>query len=64
MGTIEDPWNSRPIDVHRWSDHPEVAQLVDRIWDGHLQRLAEHEKRTKSEVVPFNQELELMQPYQ
>lgn len=28
-----DPWHSRPIDVHRWSDHPEVKGLVDRIWD-------------------------------
>ena len=35
MGEIEDPWHSRPIDVHRWSDHPEVAELVDRIWDGY-----------------------------
>ncbi len=33
MGEIENPWHSRPIDVHRWSDHPEVAILVDRIWD-------------------------------
>ncbi len=36
MGDIEDPWHSRPIDVHRWSDHPEVAQLCDRIWDEYL----------------------------
>ena len=28
------PWHSRPIDVHRWSDHPEVKELVDKIWDG------------------------------
>ncbi len=27
MGDIENPWHSRPIDVHRWSDHPEVAGL-------------------------------------
>nr|WP_321254693.1 hypothetical protein [uncultured Ruegeria sp.] len=33
MGEIENPWHSRPIDVHRWSDHPEVAELIDRIWD-------------------------------
>ena len=25
MDEIEDPWHSRPIDVHRWSDHPEVS---------------------------------------
>ncbi len=36
MGEIENPWHSRPIDVHRWSDHPEVAILVDRIWDDYL----------------------------
>ncbi|WP_264212601.1 hypothetical protein [Leisingera thetidis] len=36
MGDIENPWHSRPIDVHRWSDHPEVAELCDRIWDGYL----------------------------
>lgn len=26
---ILDPWNSRPLDVHRWSEHPEVKVLVD-----------------------------------
>ncbi len=36
MGDIENPWHSRSIDVHRWSDHPEVVQLCDRIWDGYL----------------------------
>ena len=25
--------NSRPLDVHRWSDHPEVKQLIDQLWD-------------------------------
>ncbi|MEI6797609.1 MAG: hypothetical protein WCO04_00140 [Pseudomonadota bacterium] len=29
---IEDPWYSRPIDVHRWSDHPELAGLAERLW--------------------------------
>jgi|TARA_B110000208_G_scaffold191515_1_gene258658 hypothetical protein len=33
---IEDPWHSRPIDVHRWSDHPEVVQFVDKVWDEYL----------------------------
>lgn len=36
MAEIENPWHSRPIDVHRWSDHPEVKALVDRIWDQYL----------------------------
>ena len=25
--------NSRQLDVHRWSDHPEVKQLIDQLWD-------------------------------
>lgn len=36
MPEIKNPRHSRPIDVHRWSDHPEVKELVDRIWDGFL----------------------------
>ena len=28
-----DVWHSRPLDVHRWSDFPEVNQLVDRVYD-------------------------------
>lgn len=33
---IEDPWHSRPIDVHRWSDHPEVKGMVKSIWETHF----------------------------
>lgn len=32
-GPIEDPWYSRPIDVHRWSDHKEIVTVVQDIWD-------------------------------
>ena len=28
-----DPWHSKPLDVLRWSDHPEVNKLVDRVWN-------------------------------
>lgn len=28
---ILDPWNSRPLDVHRWLEHPEVKVLVDGL---------------------------------
>lgn len=27
-----DPEHSRPLDVHRWSDHPEIKALTDEIW--------------------------------
>lgn len=29
-----DVWRSRPLDVHRWSDFPEVNALVDQIFNG------------------------------
>jgi len=32
MAPIDNPWHSRPIDVHRWSDHPEVGKIVDKLW--------------------------------
>ena len=27
-----DRWHSRPLDVHRWSDHPEIHKLVKKIY--------------------------------
>ena len=32
MAEIENPWHSRPLDVHRCSDHSEVGELVEKIW--------------------------------
>lgn len=32
-GDVFDVWHSRPLDVHRWSDHPQVNQLVDKVYD-------------------------------
>jgi hypothetical protein len=28
-----DRWNSEPLDVHTWSDHPEVKALCDMLYD-------------------------------
>lgn len=36
MAEISNPRFSRPIDVHRWSDHPEVKALVEEIWESYL----------------------------
>lgn len=33
MVAIENPEYSRPFDVHIWSDHPEVNQVVDIVWE-------------------------------
>ena len=51
MGEIENPWHSRPIDVHRWSDHPEVAVLVDRIWDDSRHRSRPNLDRNRQDAL-------------
>jgi len=28
-----DPWHSKPLDVHKWSDYPEINMLVDNLWN-------------------------------
>lgn len=28
-----DPYHSKPLDVHRWSDHPEIKGLLASIWN-------------------------------
>jgi hypothetical protein len=42
---IADPWHSRPIDVHRWSDHPEALRLAESIWYTHFQDFARAESQ-------------------
>jgi hypothetical protein len=48
MADVEDTYrndhrlNSRPLDVHRWSDHPEVKQLIDQLWDVFVEAFPEH----------------------
>lgn len=36
---IKDPWHSRQLDVHRWSDHPEIVKVVDTIWQANFTQL-------------------------
>ncbi len=35
------PHYSRPLDVHRWSDHPEVNELVGEVWREHFEDVGE-----------------------
>lgn len=30
--TVIDRWHSAPLDVHKWSDHPEIKSLSDRLY--------------------------------
>ena len=34
--------NSRALDVHRWSDHPEVKQLIEQLWSVFVEAFPEH----------------------
>ena len=36
--TVRDYEHSRPLDVHRWSDHPEVNAFVNRIYEEHIRQ--------------------------
>ena len=52
---IDNPNNSRPIDVHRWSDHPEVKVLVEEIWEGYLPPEITGGGRTKPGPKPIKE---------
>lgn len=51
-----DRWNSEPLDVHTWSDHPEIKALCDQLYDeaglSVLERKGNHKpKRTVRESL-------------
>jgi hypothetical protein len=43
---IDDPWHSRPLDVHRWSDHAAAIALSDQLWEEFFPDLAKEDSRT------------------
>ncbi|AWI82979.1 hypothetical protein CEW88_04465 [Alloyangia pacifica] len=52
MPPIQNPRYSRPLDVHRWSDHPEVKGMVDDLWDGGLKERFEGKKSVDGRAKP------------
>ena len=36
--------HSRPLDVHRWSEHPEVNTFVDEIFKSYIQTTSQSKK--------------------
>jgi hypothetical protein len=59
QGEIEDPWHSRPIDVHRWSDHPEVITIAEQIWNEHFANEVEAGPGPKPKT-PFRHQLRVV----
>ena len=62
MTVIQDPTYSRPIDVHRWSDHPEVKALVDDLWEGYLPETITGEAGEKGRTGPKSKYSKLSVP--
>jgi len=65
MTVIQDPTYSRPIDVHRWSDHPEVKALVDDLWEGYLPgtitgEAGENQRTGPKPKTPFKKQLRVL----
>ena len=52
MPTIDNPNHSRPLDVHRWSDHPEVKALVEKLWEEHQLGTSSAEQGGKPRTGP------------
>ena len=50
--------HSRPLDVHRWSDHPEVNAFVDRIYQEHI-----HESGTNTHIKKKHLKVVLLDLY-
>lgn len=48
-------WHSRPLDVHRWSDHPEVAGLVEKIAKKHLPEQKQKSRGPKPKTTSLHQ---------
>ena len=56
--TRRDYEHSRPLDVHRWSDHPEVNAFVDRIYKEHI-----HQSGTNTQIKKRHLKVVLLDLY-
>ena len=59
MNAILDPTYSLPLDLHRWSDHPEVAAIVEGIWAAHFTDMAVNRPGPKPRT-PVKDQLKLV----
>lgn len=59
MTAILDPFYSRPIDVHLWSQHPEVRAWVEQIWDEHFKDMQSKRPGPKPKT-PFKTQLKTL----
>ncbi len=63
MPNAIDPHHSRPLDVHRWSDHPEARELTEQIWSNPIFNDLREEGKPKGGVKPkrrFKEQLRVL----
>lgn len=57
---IANPWHSRPIDVHKWSEHPEIVKVVDDIWQAHFSELDSKGRSGPKPKTSFQHQLRIV----
>lgn len=57
---IANPWYSRPLDVHRWSDHAELVAVVERVWDEHCSDFDRSGRGGPKPKCPFRHQLRIL----
>ena len=58
--TNRDLNHSRPFDVHRWSEHPEVNALVDRLYEAHIRCLEPTDRKRTQDKNPYRKALKTL----
>ncbi len=52
--------NSRPLDVHRWSDHPEAKSLVDAIWNQYFPDSFKHKGKGNRPTSSYKKQFKVL----
>ncbi len=52
--------NSRPLDVHRWSDHPEAKSLVDAIWNKYFPDSFKHKGKGNRPTSSYKKQFKVL----
>ena len=58
--TNRDLNHSRLFDVHRWSEHPEVNALVDRLYEVHIRCLEPTDRKRTQDKNPYRKALKTL----
>lgn len=60
MTQIQNPYYSRPIDVHRASDHPEIRSVIDTIWTSYFEVFDRPRRSGPKPQISYKQQLSIV----